>query len=83
MCLKNDYSRVWWHKALIPVLGRQRLVDLYEFKTSLVYVENFRSVNTVRPYLKKKKEGKKNICARMGVERSLSSENLGSICNKQ
>ena len=34
-------------------------MELHEFKTSLVYVENFRSVNTVRPCLKKKKKRKK------------------------
>jgi hypothetical protein len=26
----------WWHTSLIPALGRQRQVDLCEFKTSLV-----------------------------------------------
>jgi hypothetical protein len=31
---------VWRHTALIPALGRQWLVDLCEFKASLVYIVN-------------------------------------------
>jgi hypothetical protein len=27
----------WWHKPLIPALGRQRQSDLCEFEASLVY----------------------------------------------
>ena len=27
----------WWHMSLIPALRKQRQVDLYEFKVSLVY----------------------------------------------
>ena len=28
---------VWWHTPLVPAFGRQRQVDLCEFKASLVY----------------------------------------------
>ena len=27
----------WWRRPLIPALGRQRQVDLFEFEASLVY----------------------------------------------
>ena len=31
------HSWMWWRTPLIPALGRQRQVDLYEFEASLVY----------------------------------------------
>ena len=34
---KISKVRQWWHTPLIPSLSRQRQVDLYEFKASLVY----------------------------------------------
>jgi hypothetical protein len=34
-------------QSLIPALGRQREVDLYEFKASLVYRANSRTVRDV------------------------------------
>jgi hypothetical protein len=39
----KKHSRVWWHRALIPALGRQKLVNLCEFKVSLVYIMSFRT----------------------------------------
>ena len=30
-------ARQGWHTPLIPALGRQRQVDLWEFEASLVY----------------------------------------------
>ena len=36
LCLKTT-SCWWWHRPLIPALGRQRQVDLCEFEFSLVY----------------------------------------------
>ena len=33
----------WWQRSLIPVLGRQRHVDLREFKASLVYIVSSRT----------------------------------------
>ena len=37
----------WWFMPLIPVLGRQRQVDLREFKASLVYRVSSRTVRAV------------------------------------
>ena len=40
ICGNVKVSRIagwWWHTPLIPGLGRQRQVDLCEFKVSLVY----------------------------------------------
>ena len=34
---ENSKARVWWYRPLIPALGRQRQMDLCEFKASLVY----------------------------------------------
>lgn len=34
-----NYSSAWWHRPLIPALGRQSLEDLCEFKASLVYTD--------------------------------------------
>ena len=45
--------------ALIPVCGRQRQVDLCEFKSSLVYEASSRTVSyTEKHCLKETKEGK-------------------------
>ena len=33
----SNWVRWWWHTPLILALGRQRQVDLSEFKASLVY----------------------------------------------
>ena len=37
MSIKISLAGHWWHMPLIPALGRQRQVDLCEFKASLVY----------------------------------------------
>lgn len=44
----------WWHIPLIPALGRQRQVDLYEIRASLVYLAEFQDNQSyiVRPALK-------------------------------
>jgi hypothetical protein len=34
---KNPQQNVWWCTPLIPALGRQRQVDLCEFKTKVLY----------------------------------------------
>jgi hypothetical protein len=34
---KRGIARQWWHKPLIPVLGRQTQTNLCEFKASQVY----------------------------------------------
>ena len=36
-CHRNISVELWWRTLLIPALRRQRQVDLYEFKASLVY----------------------------------------------
>ena len=40
--------QVWRHTPLIPELGKQRLVDLYEFEASLVYRESSRAARTTQ-----------------------------------
>jgi hypothetical protein len=32
--LRKFKSQGWWHTPLIPALGKQRQVDLYQFKAS-------------------------------------------------
>ena len=34
---KQRRARRWWRMPLIPALGRQSQVDLWEFEASLVY----------------------------------------------
>ena len=50
-----------WYTSLIPALGRQRQVDLREFKASLVYRMSSRtdSKATEKPCLEKKQTNKK------------------------
>ena len=53
----------------IPALGRQRQVDLSEFKTSLVYTESSRTgskTTQTYPALKNKNKSR-NICIRLLV----------------
>jgi hypothetical protein len=50
----------WWHMPLVPVFGRIRPVDLYKFKSSLVYRESSRTANAQKEIcLKKKKKERK------------------------
>ena len=46
---------MWWHTALIPTLGRQRQVDLCEFKDNLVYRESSRTAKDTQRNLVSKK----------------------------
>ena len=43
----------WWHTPLIPALGRQRQVDICEFKASLVYRVNSRTGSNATEKLEK------------------------------
>ena len=53
---KTNLGQAWWHMALILALGRQRQVDLCEFKGSLDYIASSRTAGaTGRPCLKKTK----------------------------
>jgi hypothetical protein len=36
-CKRSLSGRAWWHRSLIPELGRPKQEYLYEFKASLVY----------------------------------------------
>ena len=50
----------WWYTPLIPALGRQRQVNLYEFEANLVYKSEFQDRNqsyTKKPVSKKILEG--------------------------
>jgi hypothetical protein len=40
----------WWRTPLVPTLVRQRQVDLYEFKASLVYRVNSRTARTTQNF---------------------------------
>jgi hypothetical protein len=48
---------MWQCIPLIPALGKQRQINLREFKATLVYIVEFQNnqVYVERPYLKKKK----------------------------
>ena len=53
---------MWWRRPLILALGRQRQVDLCEFKASLVYRASSRTAEaTGRPCLEKTEKKKKLI----------------------
>jgi hypothetical protein len=47
----------WWHRPLIPALGRQRQEDLCEFKANLVYRASSRTARAIQrnPVSKKQK----------------------------
>lgn len=44
------WARQWWRTPLVPTLVRQRQVDLYELKASLVYRVNSRTVRTTQNF---------------------------------
>ena len=53
---------MWWHMPLILILGRQRQVDLCQFKASLVYFENSETPRVIeRPCLKNKTKTKQHV----------------------
>ena len=41
--LKLQTNWVWWYTHLIPALGRQRQLDLCEFKTGQIFKESSRT----------------------------------------
>ena len=48
LSIKNEkMDWVWWHKSLVPALGRQKKVDPCEFKASLVYSTSSRTPRAV------------------------------------
>ena len=44
---KKGFTGLWWSMPLIPALGRQRQVDLCEFKSNLVYRVSSRTARAV------------------------------------
>lgn len=67
--LRVPASQACWYTPLILALMKQRLMDLYEFKTSLlVYIVDSRTVE--RLYLKRKKR----------KERSAYTHTLTNAC---
>ena len=53
-----SYAGQWWYIPLIPALGRQRQLDLSEFKASLVHRVSSRTVKATQrnPILKNERE---------------------------
>lgn len=54
MDLNLSQSQVWWHVPLMPALGKQKKVHLYESEARTVCIESSRTAKTyiVRPCLK-------------------------------
>jgi hypothetical protein len=44
---KHYIARWWWYMPLIPAFSRQRHVDFFEFKVSLVYKISSRTARNV------------------------------------
>jgi hypothetical protein len=60
---------MWWHTPLVPAFGKQKQVDLCEFKASLVYLVSFR--DTFKILSQKKSEARersRNEKGRLWVE---------------
>ena len=55
-CHRNISAELWWHTPLIPALRRQRQVDFYEFKASLVYRVSSRIARRTLSQKKRKKK---------------------------
>ena len=45
---KTVFCQAWWHTPFIPALGRQRQVDLWEFKASLIYTATPRTARAIQ-----------------------------------
>lgn len=55
---KRIFGLMWWLWLLNPALGRQKQMDLCEFKASLIYIANSRSVRVHGKTLFKRKQTK-------------------------
>jgi hypothetical protein len=71
-----------WCTPLIPVLGRQRQLDLYEFKANLVYRASSRTARAIQRNIVSKNKTKQNktkqmdhIASKLKVKKSETSAN--------
>lgn len=46
--IRNFFFNVWQHMPLIPTLGRQRQVDLFEFEARLVFTVSSRTAGELQ-----------------------------------
>lgn len=48
LLLREPLCQVWWYIPITPVLWRQRLLDFYELKSSLVYTVSSTSAKIIQ-----------------------------------